>query len=69
MTLDYAGLHLTLKYIVATILLIGVVLAPAWIARQNKKAGLDMVIVRMVGWILWMTGVAWFVSLFWATKK
>ena len=60
---------LILKYIAATLLLIGVVLAPAWIARQNKKAGIDMVIVRMVSWILWLTGLAWFISLFWASKK
>ena len=66
---NYTDLILIAKYITATLLLIGVVLAPAWIARQNKKAGIDMVIVRAVSWILWMTGLAWFISLFWASKK
>ena len=57
------------KYVIATALLIGVILAPSWIARQNKKSGLDMGMVRMIGWLLWWTAVGWLFALFWAAKK
>lgn len=57
------------KYVIATALLIGVIMAPAWIARQNKKGGLDMGMVRLIGWLLWWTFVGWLFALFWAAKK
>lgn len=63
------GLILIAKYIAATYLLWCVIMAPAWIARQNKKSGLDMAIVRLANWLFWWTGVGWLVALFWGAKK
>ena len=60
---------LTSKYVVSVLLLMGVMCTPVWIARQNKKSGIDMVVVRLGAWILGWTGIGWLVSLYWAAKK
>ena len=57
------------KYIAGVALVMAVILAPAWLARQNKKSGIDMAIVRLAGWTLGWTGLGWLVALFWGAKK
>lgn len=57
------------KYAICVILLIAIILAPAWIARQNGKGKPDMHAVRLASWIFGWSIIAWIWSLFWATRK
>ena len=67
--MNSANVILIVKHIVALILLAGVIVAPAWIARQNKKSGIDMVVVRLANWMFGWTGIGYLISLFWGAKK
>lgn len=60
---------IALKYIFACIIVITIVLAPAWLARQTKKSKQDMILVRLASWLFGWTGIGWLWSLFWASKK
>lgn len=57
------------KYVAAIAIVVTIVLAPAWLARQNKRGKQDMILVRLGSWIFGWTGVGWLWALFWATKK
>ncbi len=57
------------KYAICVILLIAIILAPAWIARQNDKGKPDMHAVRLASWVFGWSIIAWIWSLFWATRK
>ncbi|MBQ1997602.1 MAG: hypothetical protein II238_04085 [Alphaproteobacteria bacterium] len=58
-----------LKYAICVLLLFVIILAPAWIARQNGKGKPDMHAVRLASWIFGWSLIAWVWSLFWATRK
>ncbi|MDW2995460.1 MAG: hypothetical protein R8M71_00635 [Alphaproteobacteria bacterium] len=58
-----------LKYAICVLLLLVIILAPAWIARQNGKGKPDMHAVRLASWIFGWSLIAWVWSLFWATRK
>lgn len=58
-----------LKYAICVLLLFVIILAPAWIARQNDKGKPDMHAVRLASWIFGWSLIAWIWSLFWATRK
>ena len=60
---------LVIKYAIAIMILIVIVLAPAWLARQTGKSKQDMILVRLASWIFGWTGIGWLWSLFWASKK
>lgn len=60
---------LIIKYVLAALIVIGVVLAPAWLARQTGKNKQDMILVRLASWIFGWTGIGWLWSLFWSSKK
>lgn len=64
-----ASILLYIKYIIAAFILIGIILAPAWIARQTKKSKQDMILVRLGSWIFSWTGIGWLWALFWGSKK
>lgn len=57
------------KYAICVLLLVTIILAPAWIARQNGKGKPDMHAVRLASWIFGWSIIAWIWSLFWATRK
>ena len=57
------------KYVIAAVLFVGILLAPAWVARQTAKGKQDMILVRLASWILCWTGIGWLWAMFWATKK
>ena len=57
------------KYAICVILLIAIIVAPAWIARQNGKGKPDMHAVRLASWVFGWSIIAWIWSLFWATRK
>lgn len=69
MTIAMHDVIVVAKYIIASMVIIAIVLAPAWLARQNKKKKLDMGIVRISSWLFGWTGVGWLFALFWAIKK
>ena len=60
---------LIIKYALGVILTIGVIFAPAWIARQNGRDKPDMHAVRLASWIFGWSIIGWLWSLFWATRK
>lgn len=60
---------LIIKYIVASIIVTTIILAPAWLARQTGKNKQDMILVRLASWVLGWTGIGWLWSLFWSSKK
>lgn len=58
-----------IKHVIAAALVIGIILAPAWIARQNDKGKPDMHAVRLGSWIFGWSFIAWLWSVFWASRK
>ena len=60
---------LIIKYVLGVMLTIGVIFAPAWIARQNGRGKPDMHAVRLASWIFGWSIIGWLWSLFWATRK
>ena len=67
--IDLNVILLFAKYAACVLLLISIILAPAWIARQNGKGKPDMHAVRLASWIFGWSIIAWVWSLFWATRK
>ena len=63
------SIFLYLKYALAAVVVITIMLAPAWLARQTKKDKTKMVIVRIYSWLLGWTGIGWLVALYLAVKK
>ena len=60
---------LIIKYIAATSIFVGIVCAPAWIARQSDKGKQDMFIVRTGSWLFGWSIIGWFYALFIGAKK
>lgn len=60
---------LILKYILCAGIVVGIILAPAWIARQNGKAKYEMMMVRMGSWVFGWTGIGWLLALIWGIRK
>ncbi|MBR5153335.1 MAG: hypothetical protein IKW57_00880 [Alphaproteobacteria bacterium] len=64
-----AEILLYIKYVIGTLLVLVVILAPAWLARQNGRGKPDMHAVRLASWVFGWSIISWLWSLFWATKK
>ncbi len=62
-------IFLYLKYAMAAVVVITIILAPAWLARQTKKDKTKMVWVRIYSWLLGWTGVGWLAALYIAVKE
>lgn len=60
---------LVIKYIVSIAIVLAIILAPAWLARQNGRSKNDMILVRLGSWLFLWTGVGWLWALFWSSKK
>ncbi|MDR1337777.1 MAG: superinfection immunity protein [Rickettsiales bacterium] len=58
-----------LKYIICSAIVVGVMLAPAYLARVNGKAKCDMMIIRMSSWVFGWTVIGWLLALFWSIRK
>ncbi len=58
-----------IKYVASIAIVLAIVLAPAWLARQNGRAKNDMILVRLGSWLFLWTGVGWLWALFWSAKK
>ena len=69
MSFDYSILLIALKYLVASALVAGIALAPAYLARVNGKDKTNMVIVRISSWLFGWTGIGWLFALYWAVRK
>ena len=57
------------KYIVAAIVLVCIILAPAYLAAKNGKDKFIALRVRVASWVFGWTGIGWLLALFWAIKK
>lgn len=64
-----AELILNIKYIVAGMLCVGIVLAPAYLAAKTGKGKVDAMRIRLASWVFGWTIIGWFLALFWAVKK
>jgi hypothetical protein len=60
---------LIIKYIVAVIALVAIILAPAYLAAKNDKSKADAMRIRVASWVFGWTGIGWLLALFWAVKK
>lgn len=60
---------LVIKYIVSIAIVLAIILAPAWLARQNGRSKNDMILVRLGSWLFLWTGIGWLWALFWSSKK
>jgi hypothetical protein len=60
---------LLLKYAICIYILLIIICAPAWLARQTKKNKQDMILVRLGSWLFLWSGVGWLWSLYWSVKK
>jgi len=60
---------LIIKYIVAIITLVAIILAPAYLAAKNDKGKADAMRIRIASWVFGWTGIGWLLALFWAVKK
>ena len=69
MMITASDVLLIIKYVLAALIVIGVLLAPAWLARQTGQSKPDMILVRLASWIFGWTGIGWLWSLFWSSKK
>ena len=58
-----------LENAIFAVIVAGIILAPAWIARQNGKGKPDMQAVRLASWVFGWSIIGWFWALYWATKK
>ena len=58
-----------IKYAFCVIILISIILAPAWVARQNGHGKPRMQGVRIASWAFGWSIIAWLWSLYQATKK
>ncbi len=67
--IDITGIFVVLKYAACVVILFGLILLPAWLARQNGKGKPDMHAVRLGSWIFGWSIVGWIWALFWATRK
>lgn len=63
------GIIILIKYILGGAIVLGVFLAPAWIAAQAKKSPYDTMLVRVASWLLGFTIIGWLWSLFWASRR
>ncbi|MDW2958291.1 MAG: superinfection immunity protein [Alphaproteobacteria bacterium] len=69
MSVDWDMVLLVGKYAICVLLLIGVILAPSWIARQNGKGKTEMYVVRLGSWVFGWSIVGWLWALYWAVRK
>ena len=60
---------LIIKYAAGIAITFGIIMAPAWLARQNGRDKPQMMAVRLASWVFIWSGSAWIWSLFWATRK
>ena len=60
---------LIIKYIVAVIALVAIILAPAYLAAKNDKDKITAMRIRVASWVFGWTGIGWLLALFWAVKK
>lgn len=64
-----ATVILVTKYIAAVSILVGIVCAPAWIARQTDKNKQDMFLVRLGSWLFGWSVIGWFYALAISARK
>jgi len=69
MSVDWDMFLLVGKYAICVLLLLGVILAPSWIARQNGKGKPQMHAVRLGSWVFGWSIIGWLWALYWAVRK
>ena len=60
---------LIIKYAAAIAIVIGIRLAPAYLARVSGRDKYNMLLVRIYSWLFGWTGIGWLIALFWGIKK
>ncbi|MBO7559825.1 MAG: superinfection immunity protein [Alphaproteobacteria bacterium] len=60
---------LIIKYIVAGLALVAIILAPAYLAAKSEKPKTVAMRIRIASWVFGWTGIGWLLALFWAVKK
>jgi hypothetical protein len=63
------GILLFLKYVVAAIIFVGILLTPAYLAAVNDRSKYDSMRARMGSWMFGWSFFGWLFALFVAAKK
>ena len=67
--INTATIILIIKYILGASIFIGIICAPAWIARQADKGKQDMYLVRLGSWLFCWSVIGWFYALYVSAHK
>ncbi|MFQ6729482.1 MAG: superinfection immunity protein [Alphaproteobacteria bacterium] len=67
--MNISEILLIAKYAACVLVLLGLILAPAWVARQNGKGKPAMHAVRLGSWIFGWSLIGWIYALYQAIKK
>ncbi|MBD5389150.1 hypothetical protein HDR63_02755 [bacterium] len=60
---------LMVKYVIGALIVVGIALAPAYLARVAGRKKYDMLLVRGYSWLFGWTGIGWLIALWWGVKK
>ena len=67
--MNISEILLIAKYAACVLVLLGLILAPAWVARQNGKDKPAMQAVRLGSWVFGWSLIGWIYALYQAIKK
>lgn len=67
--MNISEILLIAKYAACILVLLGLILAPAWVARQNGKGKPAMHAVRLGSWVFGWSLIGWIYALYQAIKK
>lgn len=67
--IDISEILFVVKYAACVMVLMGIILAPAWVARQNGKGKPAMQAVRLGSWVFGWSIIGWIYALYQAVKK
>ena len=60
---------INIKYVAAGLVLLAIIMAPAYLAAKNGKGKIEAMRIRVASWVFGWTGIGWLLALIWAVKK
>jgi hypothetical protein len=66
---NVSSILIFVKYLISAVIVVGIVLAPTYLARVNGKGKYEMLFVRISSWLFGWTGIGWLWALFISSKK
>ena len=66
---NVSGILIFVKYLISAVIVVGIILAPAYLASVTGKGKYEMLFVRISSWLFGWTGIGWLWALFISSKK